>query len=261
MREFWRKLKWQFELRRKEDEPREELRFHLEEEAEERRAAGLPEHAARMAARRELGNVALLSEDTRAAWGWTALEQFQQDLRYALRVMAASRLFSALAILSLALGIGANTAIYSFMDSILLRSLPVSDPESLAMLNWQAPKFSWDAFVMHAMNGSTYPDRNGATTSGIFPYPAFELFRENNSVFSVVFAHRPTPNLNVAVNQRAYLVSGEYVSGDYFPGLGVPPESGRLLIPDDDRIGAPAAAVVSSGFSNRSFGGPANAVG
>ena len=93
---------------------------------------------ARWAARRELGNLTLVQEDTRAVWGWTILEQLGQDLRYALRTMAANRLFTVLAVLSLALGIGANTAIYSFMDSILLRSLPVSDPESLVVLNWHA---------------------------------------------------------------------------------------------------------------------------
>lgn len=265
MSEFFRKISWRVHRRVKEEELSEELQFHLEEEAEERRAAGLPEHAARMAARRELGNIGLLSEDTRAAWGWTTLEQFLQDLRYAVRMMSANRLFSALAVLSLALGIGANTAIYSFMDSILLRSLPVSNPESLAMLNWRAKEFSrksqWAPFVMHGMNGDWYDDRKGGVTSGIFPYPAFELLQKNDSVFSVMFAHRPTRNLNMAVNGRAYLVNGAYVSGDYFRGLGVLPEAGRLLIPDDDRIGAPGATVVSSGFSQRTFGGPTNAAG
>ena len=72
-------------------------------------------------------------------WTWTYLEQLAQDCRYGIRTMAANKTFSVLAILSLALGIGANTAIYSFMDSLLLRSLPVSDPESLAVLNWRAP--------------------------------------------------------------------------------------------------------------------------
>src|SRR5271154_4439076 len=121
---------------RKEEELGEELQFHLDQDAEEKREQGLAEQAARSAARRELGNLARLREDTRSAWGWTMLEQFGQDLRYALRTMSASKSFSLLAILTLALGIGANTAIYSFMDSILLRSLPVSDPESLAVLNW-----------------------------------------------------------------------------------------------------------------------------
>ncbi len=138
MNSFFRKLRWLAQRRNKEAELREELQFHLEEEAKQRQAEGLAEQEARWAARRELGNVMLLQEDTRAMWGWTILEQLGQDLRYAFRTMAANRLFTLLAVSSLALGIGANTAIYSFMDSILLRSLPVSDPESLVVLNWHA---------------------------------------------------------------------------------------------------------------------------
>src|SRR5205823_803153 len=113
---------------RKEDELREELQFHLDEEAGQRQAQGLANQEAERAARRDLGNITLLRENTRAMWTWTLWEQFLQDLRYALRAMIHNRAFTMLAALSLALGIGANTAIYSFMDSILLRSLPVSDP-------------------------------------------------------------------------------------------------------------------------------------
>lgn len=131
MTPFFRKLSWLAQRRRKEDELREELQFHLDEEAEQRRADGLTQDQARWAARRDLGNVTLLQENTRAMWSWTFFEQLVQDLRYALRTMINNRAFTALAALSLALGIGANTAIYSFMDAILLRSLPVSDPASL----------------------------------------------------------------------------------------------------------------------------------
>ena len=135
---LFRKLSWLLRRRGREAELDEELRFHLEEEAEERQAAGLSDEAARRAARRHLGNVTSVHENTRAAWTWTFLEQFAQDLRYALRAMRANKAFTALAALSLALGIGANTAIYSFIDAILLRALPVSDPGSLAVLNWHA---------------------------------------------------------------------------------------------------------------------------
>src|SRR5438445_10202433 len=138
MSAFFRKVRWLTERDRKEAELREELQFHLEEEAEERQALGLAEDQARWAARRELGSIALVLEDTRATWGWTTLEQVGQDLRYAFRTMGANRLFTTLVVLCLALGIGANTAIYSFMDSILLRALPVTDPESLVVLNWHA---------------------------------------------------------------------------------------------------------------------------
>src|SRR5262249_40188961 len=138
MNTFFRKLQWLLARKRKEDELDEELRFHLEEDTEERQAAGVAVGDARSAARRELGNTTLLREQTRAMWGWTLWDQLVHDVRYALRGIRASPTFSAMAILSLALGIGANTAIFSFMDSILVRSLPVSNPERLALLNWHS---------------------------------------------------------------------------------------------------------------------------
>ena len=143
MTSLFRKFTWWLQRRRKEDELREELQFHLAEEAGERQADGLSEDQARWAARRDLGNVTLLQENTRTLWSWILLEQLAQDVRYGLRAMFKNRLFTALAALSLALGIGANTAIYSFMDSILLRSLPVSDPASLVVVKWQSRPFSF----------------------------------------------------------------------------------------------------------------------
>src|SRR5256885_1964265 len=131
-------------------------------------AEGLAEEQARWAARRELGNLTLLQEDTRATWGWTILEQLRQDLRYAFRTMAANRLFTSLAITSLALGIGANTAIYSFMDSILLRSLPLSDRDYLAVLSWHAKPTGRD-FVMHSISGTTHEDPQSGAKGDIFP--------------------------------------------------------------------------------------------
>ena len=259
--EFFRKLKWLAQRRRKEDELSEELQFHLEEEAERHRAEGASAEEALRAARRELGNAGLVREDTRSAWGWTMVEQLGQDLRYASRTMAGNRVFTALAVLSLALGIGANTAIYSFMDAILLRALPVSAPDSLVVLNWHAKQFQWGSFVLHSINGRAYEDPKSGTTAGIFPYPAFEFFRQNDSVFSSVFAYHPARDLNVIFKGNADLENGEYVSGDYFRGLAVAPAAGRLIIPDDDRVGAPPVAVISFALSQRRFGGPANAAG
>jgi macrolide transport system ATP-binding/permease protein len=260
---FFRKLSWLTQRRRKEHELREELQFHLDQEADERLADGWTKDQARWAARRDLGNVTLLQESTRAIWTWPFFEQLVQDLRYALRTMTNNRAFTALAALSLALGIGANTAIYSFLDSLLLRSLPVSDPASLVVLNWHAKAWRED-FVMHAMSGDVEDDPKLGSTSGIFPYPAFELLQKSDTVFSAVFAYcrtREVRAMNVTIKGQADLASGELVSGDYFRGLAVRPAAGRLIIPDDDRTGAAAVAVVTYAFSERHFGGVGSAAG
>jgi macrolide transport system ATP-binding/permease protein len=261
MNSFFRKLSWLAQRRHKEDELREELQFHLEEEAEQQQAEGASAEEARWAARRELGNVTLVREDTRSAWGWIRLEELGQDLRYAFRTMNGNRLFTALAVLSLALGIGANTAIYSFMDAILLRWLPVSDPQSLVVLNWHAKSAEWGSFVMHSINGYVYEDSKSGATAGIFPFPAFELVEKGDAAFSSVFAYHPARGLNIIFRGNADLANGEYVSGDYFRGLAVAPAAGRLIVPDDDRVGAPPVAVISFALSQRRFGGPANAAG
>ena len=133
---FFRKLGWLVQRRSKEEGLAAELQFHLEEEAEEQRAAGISAQEARGIARRELGNLGLIQEDTRATWSWTLLEQVVQDVRYGARTMLRNPAFTILASLSLALGIGANTAIYSFMDALLMRPLPVADPASLVVLKW-----------------------------------------------------------------------------------------------------------------------------
>jgi macrolide transport system ATP-binding/permease protein len=258
---WFRKLTWWLRRRRMEDQLREELEFHMAEEAAEREGDGLPAEQASWAARRDLGNMTLLKEDTRTLWTWIPLEQFAQDLRYAVRMMLKHRAFTVLAALSLALGIGANTAIYSFMDSILLRSLPVSEPESLVALQWRArsrgPNGEW---VMHSGDGRTWPDAAGVM-GPIFPYPAFERLRDvPDSGVSILFGYFPAGELNVIVKGAAELATGQYVTGDFFRGLGVAPAAGRMLLRGDDRTDAPPVAVISMAYSQRRFGGPANAI-
>ena len=234
-------------------------------------------HHAALSGRPKFGNVTLLKEDSRAMWTWTSWEQLRQDLRYALRTMANNKAFTALAALSLALGIGANTAIYSFMDSILLRSLPVQNPGSLVVLKTRSqPRPTPGAgknkgkqgkveSVMHSTmvtSAGTYNDSKSGYISGVFPYAAFELFHNNDSIFSSVFAHYAYPGTpTVTVRGQAEVAAGGYVSGDYFRGLGVPPAAGRLISAEDDRPGAPAVAVMSYSFSQRRFGRAADALG
>jgi macrolide transport system ATP-binding/permease protein len=260
---LFRKFMWWVQRRRKEDELREELQFHLAEEADERQADGLTEDQARWAARRDLGNVTLLREDARTLWSWILLEQLAQDVRYGLRTMFKNRMFTALAALSLALGIGANTAIFSFMDSILLRSLPVPDPATLVVVKWRSGPINFGAneFVLHSIDGNTYRDSAGISAA-IFPFPAFERLREASApVLSSIFAYDTAGSVNVMIKGEAELAKGQYVSGDFFHGLAVSPAAGRLLRIDDDRAGAAPVAVLSMGYSQRRFGDPINATG
>jgi macrolide transport system ATP-binding/permease protein len=259
---FFRKLGWLAGRRSKEDQLAEELQFHLEEEAQERRESGSPAEEARWAARRELGNLGMVREETRAVWSWVLLDQLIQDLRYAGRAILHSPGFTALTALSLALGIGANTAIYSFMDALLMRSLPVPDPGSLVVLNWHVTgDKSLRYSVVHHESGDFYEDPTTGITTAIFPYPAFELLRNSSDVLSVLFAYHPARQLTMIVHGQAGAVNGEYVSGDYFRGLALTPAAGRLIIPEDDRAGAPGTVVLSYAFAQGRFGDAASAAG
>jgi macrolide transport system ATP-binding/permease protein len=188
----------------------------------------------------------------------TFLEQAVQDLRYSLRAMAAGPGFTAMVALSLALGIGANTAIYSFMDAILMRALPVQNPESLVVLNWHSKSFP---AVAHHFSGSSFQDPKTGYTSGNFPYPAFDLIRDKNPVFSTVFGFSGAGRLNLQIHGQADLGGGQYVTGAFFSGLGVPPAAGRLIDSSDDRAGAPPVVVTSYRYAERRFGDAAKAVG
>ncbi len=258
---FFRKLGWLAQRRHKEDQLAAELRFHLEEEAADRQAAGLGAQDARYAALRDLGNLGVVQENTRAQWSWTLLEQLFQDLRYGARTLVRNPAFTLLAALSLALGIGANTAIYSFMDALLMRTLPVSDPASLVVLKWHVTgKKNLDDSVLHDISGHVYDDPKTGSTSPVFPFPAFEVLGKSD-VFSALFAYHPARKLNLMVLGQAEVTSGEYVSGSYFQSLGVVPAAGRLIAPDDDRAGAQGVAVLSYAFAQRRFGDPASAAG
>jgi predicted permease len=258
---FRRKLGWLWKRREREEDLRAELEFHLNEESEARQTSGASQTDAHWAARRELGNLGLVAENTRAAWGWTLVEQFAQDIRYALRMMRQNRAFTALAVLSLALGIGANAAIYSFMDAILLRALPVKDPQTLAVMNWKMKGVDGRHSVFHGGSGESWGDMKTGVEAGIFPYPAFEEMRTSTDIFSSLFAYYPMRQINVMVQEQAEVTHGEFVSGGYFGALGVTPAAGRLIDPGDDREGSSEVAVLTLSYSRRRFGDPAAALG
>jgi predicted permease len=221
MREIWRRLRFLFHRERFESDLDEEMRFHLTMKAQKTGDA----HAAR----RQFGNAAILKEVSREMWGWASLERLWRDLRYGMRQLAANPGFTAVAVLSLALGIGANTAIFSLIDHVMLRLLPVRSPEELLVIR------------------------------GINSYPRFEEVRRRNTVFSAIFGVHVMNELDVKDKGRA---TGELVSGNYFQTLGVGAAMGRTILPEDD--GAPESgpvAVISHGYWKRAFGGSADVLG
>jgi macrolide transport system ATP-binding/permease protein len=253
------------ESARRSEALREEMELHLAEKAAELQADGMTPEYARAEARRRFGNVGLKHEESREIWMTRFLSELGQDLRYGCRTITGNKAFSALAVLSLALGIGANTAIYSLMESILLRSLPVADPESLVVLNWHSrpPQegSKESVHVVHGVQGIFWPGDKGVMVSGIFPYRAFETLREENPVFSTLFGYFDGRNCTLNVRGQATSASTEYVTGEYFRGLAVSPAAGRLINSDDDRAGAAPVAVISFATSQQRFGEPSNAVG
>ena len=144
-----------------------------------------------------------------------------QDLCYAIRQLRKSPAFATVAVLTLALGIGASTAIFTLLDQVLLRNLPVSHPEQLVRLRYVGSNTgSISAF--------------GGDSKDFFSYPMYRDLRDKNQVFSGMLANDELPSVGVQWNGRPELVQGELVSGNYFDVLGVRAAAGRLLVPADD---------------------------
>ena len=235
MNRILRKLCWLTQRSRKEADLREELQFHLEEEAAEIEAAGMvPEHS-KWAARRDLGNVALLMEDTRAAWGWTSVELFRQDLRFGVRMLRKNPGFSAAVVLSLALGIGANTAIFSLLNAVVLRPLPVAAPQELVEFNNTLPL--WET---NSGNGNSW-----------FAYPQLERFQANSKTLSAVFGGTGMGRINIGLNGNAGLAQGNACTGNFFSALGIAPQQGRFFSAGEDTAGASVAVVSDRYWRNR----------
>ena len=249
MRELLRRLHFFFHRHQFERELDEEMHHHLALKAEE--------NGSKDAAQRQFGNITLLKEESRAMWSWRLFDQLAQDTRYAVRAMGASPLFTTMAVLSLALGIGANTAIYSFLDAILLRSLPVAHPEELVVVQWRAkepPK------VIHGHNGTRDGDKTGVFSPN-YPFAAYESLRSDSSVLSTLFAYATAYRINLVAQNQAEVGNGQFVSGSFYRSLGVSPAAGRLIDENDDRAGAERVAVLSYRYWQSRYGSDPSAVG
>lgn len=225
-----------------------ELRAHLDQETEEQREAGLPPEEARYAARRAFGNVTLIREHTRATWGWTVLERFAQDLRYALRTMRNSPGFTAAAVLSLALGIGANTAIFTFVNAALVKPLPYPHADRIVAL-LQRP--------LH-----------GKGTTPVHPR-SFVPWRDRAQSFEALAIAQALP-VNTQGADGAEQVSGLWMTAELFRVFGVAPFLGRVFTEDEglnrsavrgESVTGKAVVVLSHGYWQRRFGSDPNIQG
>jgi putative ABC transport system permease protein len=230
---------WRFFARRKRDLD-EEIEAHLRMAVRDRVERGESLVEARAAAAKEFGNVPLVKDVTRETWGWGWLESAVQDLKYALRRLVKSPGFTIAAIATLALGIGANTAIFELLDAVLLQSLPLRNPQELAVVR---------VVDMDKARGSysiAYP---------VVTNPIWEKLREDHQGFSEIAAWANT-GFSRDSGGDARFVNGLWVSGDFFRVLGVRAIQGRVFTAEDDRRGCGLpGAVISYGFWQQEYGG------
>ena len=189
------------------------------------------------------------------------MQTLWQDIRYGLRMLAKNPGFTAVAVATLALGIGANTAIFSLVNAVMLQSIPVRNPQQLVVLRWSAHAHPQNA------GSSSYGDcqwskwTDKVSGSCSFSYPMFKAVREHAEAFSSVGAFAGPAQLDLTGNGTASITRAEIVSGDYFQTLGVQAASGRTIEPSDERPGAEAVAVLSYAYWQGAFGGAQSALG
>ena len=205
-----------------------ELRYHIERRVDDLIASGVGESEARRQAAIEFGGVAQVEEEVREAWFSRWLDDRGRDLRYAIRTILRSPGFAITAILSLALGIGANAAIFSLFDQLLLRPLPVREPERLVLVDWIGSKV-----------GTNWGSGN------LMSYPLCRELQESDRFFDGVFCRYPAVSF-VSAGDRPEPLPIEIVSGSYFDVLGIRPQMGRFIAKSDDAAPEASPVVVIS---------------
>jgi len=209
-----------------------ELRSDLDLEAAEQQENGLSAEEARYAARRAFGNTTLIKEETREMWCWTSVERLWQDTRYALHILGKNYSFTIVAILSLALGIGANTAIFSVVNSVLFRPLPYRDPARLV-----------DVWAQNARQG---------VVQGEISFPDFLDLRTQATVFTGMAAYRESHD-TVLTDADPEHVDAAVVSANLLNFLGATPEIGRTFSSDEEMGGKGQVTVLSHAFWQKRF--------
>ena len=252
-RAFLFRLRGLLRVRRLESELSDELRAHLDGLIERNLAAGMSLEEARYAAGRAFGGVAQIQErardERRCAW----VEHMLHDFRYAARQIRQHPGLSTVVVLTLALGIGANTAVFSLVNAVLLRQLPVKNPDELVLFSWAADEHAGPA----GLSGSTLKDpATGLLTSTSFSGYTFQHFRERTDLFTNVFAFAPVRGELIVVDGSSETSPlAQAVSGNYHAALGVKAVAGRLLTEEDDQSAASPVVVISFHYWQARFGG------
>src|SRR6202046_899753 len=218
----------------------QDIRNHIEIETQDNIGRGMPPEEARRAALLKFGNVGRVKEDTRDVWSWVWLEQLLQDVRYGLRMLRKNPGFTAVAALTLALGIGANTAIFSVVYAVLLKPLPYTHSEQLFTVFQQLSN-----------------DKTSAT--GI-SYANLSDLREQNHVFSEV-AGNTHHQLTLTGHGEASVINASVVTGGFFTLFAEKPLIGRVFFPEDDQPGAPAVTILSENLWRSTFGADPAVIG
>jgi predicted permease len=236
----------------------EELQFHIENYVDDLLRAGIAPEEAQRRAHVEFGGIRALKEECRDAFGVRLVDELTADARYAFRQMRRSPVLTVIAVLSLALGIGANSAIFSLMETAVWKSAAVRDPERLALFSW----VSGPQALMNSSWGNWRRTMTGGRASTSLSYPIYEMLRRQQQTFDTVFAFRPLGRVTAIVDGHAELVSVHLVSGNFYDGVGVAPIVGRAITADDDVVGGTdAVAVISDSYWARRFGRNPSAIG
>jgi len=254
--ELWNRLRGLFRRSEIDRDLEDEMRFHVEMQARENVAAGMSEPEALRAAHQAFGNRVLAREDSRHIWSFALLETLLQDIRYGARTLWRNPVFTGAIVLTLALGIGANTAIFTLLDTVVLRRLPVERPGELYV------------FGTRSMEGMMISDGVPDRDTNLFSYPLFQDFREHSDVFSdlsavssySIWAHLSPGDASGGANLEK--AETRLVSGNFFDTLGVRAARGRTIGPEDNRVpGGHPVAVLSHAFWARHLGSSPDAVG
>lgn len=261
---FWARIKSQVAAtvgrRQLEERMESELRFHLEAYAADLMRAGVERQEAWRRARLEFGGVERVKEECRESRKANLFDSLLQDIQYGMRTLRNSPAFTVVAVLTLALGIGGNTAIFTLLDAVLLRPLPVREPQNLVILQWQSnkgPAYDEISGFGDCDAGHTPTEYWGCTYSG----PMFNAIHDQQKVFAGIAGFAGPSEMVVSGYGPAKIAAAEIVTGDYFETLGIRPSAGRMIQPADDSRSAAPAIVLSYGFWQNAFGGDASTVG